>query len=156
MADRVTFERIEAYWADMLGCDPRVLHEPGVVLIANASELADYPGAYLLRWSSTCIISVPEPRIEAISAAMVGCTPDAVFEAGTLATLFAGEVERAIGPAVQACTGVHSFQPVDERATRPLTQSDGEALRRLATACDPTEWEHSGIEGEGAVPFGCF
>lgn len=156
MPEPATIQRVETHWADTLGCDPRLLHAAGVDVVPNAAQLAGYHGAYLLRWADACIVSVPEPHVDPISVALSGRSPDAVFDADTLSALFAGAVERVIGPAVQAYTDAHDCRSADARGTRPLTTNDTEALRQLAATCDPTEWEHSGIDSEGAVVFGCF
>lgn len=156
MPEYATVERITAHWAQTLGCDPRMVREPGIVVRQNAAQLADYRGAYLLRWADTCIVSVPAQHVEGISAAVSHRSPDELFDIGALATLFAGEVERIIGPATQAWIDEHDFRPTDERETHPLTTHDTVALRHLAAACDPSEWEHSGIASEDAIVFGCY
>ncbi len=117
MPERATIQRMRLHWADTLGCDPGILHEPGVVAQRNAGQLADYRGAYLLRWADTCIVSAPEQYVEEISVALAGRSPDEVFNAA-VSTLFASEAERIIGPATQAGIDKHDFRAADERGTR--------------------------------------
>lgn len=156
MLPRATLAEIDTSWAHNLGCDREQLHGANLLVHCNAGGLADYSGAYLLKRNETCMLSVPDVWRDRATQAVEGHTPAEVFDPAFLAALFGEHVARIIGPASQSYADATTFHPSDERGTRPLVRADDPALRRLAQACDPEEWEHSAIGTPGSTAFGCF
>lgn len=156
MLPRATLAEIDASWAHSLGCQPEQLHAAGLFMLRNAGELADFAGAYLLKRDETCILSVPDAWRESAAQAAQARAVVEVFDPAFLAALFGEHVARIIGPASQSYADATTFHLGDERGTRPLTPADTSALRQLADACQPQEWEHSGIGAPGSMAFGCF
>jgi len=141
-------------WADLLGCGIEDLERPGTRIVP-ASDPA-YHGAQLFRRGAACIVSAPPPMVSEIARLVELQEPDAVFDPTLLLELFAARVERLIGPAYLGYLEPEEFRPADTRGTRLLTGTDRPALDCLASACQRTEWEHSGIEWGAAPLFGCF
>lgn len=156
MPTQSTLAGVEAFWAKRLGCAAEDLHRPGVALRRHAGELADYRGAFLLRWGDACVFSVPAALLAPVRETTQGRDVDEVFDTGFLTRAFDGQLERIVGPTFQGCADASDFQPAAERGSRLLTAEDDGALSELALACDPEEWEHAGIEHERAPVYGCF
>jgi GNAT superfamily N-acetyltransferase len=148
---------IERDWAESFGCELARLHAPGIALLANAADFADYSGAYLLRWEDgRATFTVPAPWRERVAPAIAGRGIERAFDRGFLAALFGDHVERIIGPAVRHCADASDFRPIDGRGTRLLTDRDEAALLRLREACGAEDWDESGLGAEGQPHFGCF
>jgi GNAT superfamily N-acetyltransferase len=150
-----TDRKADAYWASFLGCPIANLHEPRTVVVPHAA-LSGYAGAYFLRTTEACIVSVPPPLGKDTADWLAGVPPAEAFVPAVASAYFGAAVERVIGPAYQGYLDGADFCPVDAKAARVLTVRDALALRQLAMACDETEWQHSGIGGESQVVFGCF
>jgi GNAT superfamily N-acetyltransferase len=159
-----TLTELERAWAENFGCSVEELHAPGIAgitLLANASDYADYHGAYLLRWEAgSAVLTVPADLLPAVAAAICDRSVAEVFDRTYLGQLFGERVDRIIGPAVRHCADASDFRPVDARGTRPLTQHDDSALRRLAAGCGPEGWAESGLQASLDLTrpptFGCF
>jgi GNAT superfamily N-acetyltransferase len=164
MPKRETLAALERAWAENFGCSVEELHAPGIAeitLLANAADFADYHGAYLLRWEAgSAVFTVPATLLPAVAAAIRDRAVAEVFDRAFLAQLFGECVERIIGPAVRHCADSTDFRPVDARGTRLLHPDDDAALRALAAACGPEDWDESGLQASLGVArpptFGCF
>jgi len=152
-----TLAVIERDWAESFGCSIDELRGPGITLLANTADFADYQGAYLLRWESGfAVFTVPAVLLSAVEAAIRGRPVAEVFDRAFLGQLFGERVGRIIGPASRNCADASDFRPMDERGARLLHSADDAALQGLAAACDAEEWEHSAIAFDGPYNFGCF
>jgi GNAT superfamily N-acetyltransferase len=141
-----TLAILDHEWARNFGCSPEELRGPGITLLANAADFADYQGAYLLRWEDgSAVFTVPSPLLATVAAAIRGRPVAEVFDRAFLSSAFGERAIRIIGPASRNCADATDFRPVDPRGTRHLTDADHAALRRLAAACDPEEWSESGL-----------
>jgi GNAT superfamily N-acetyltransferase len=155
MAAAATTALVDAQWAAILGCSVDDLCRPQTLVVPQGT-LAGYQGVMVLRRGAACIVSVPLTIADAMRQRIAGRTADQVFDVSCLVGLFGNTVERIVGPAWQGYADSLDFQPADTRGTHLLQLGDEEALRRLAQACDQTEWEHSAIVWGKAPIFGCF
>lgn len=152
-----TIATLEGDWAESFGCGVAQLHGPGITLLANAADFADYSGAYLLRWADgSAVLTVPAALFAHTDAGITGQGIERVFDRAFLAALFGDRVERIIGPAVRHYADATDFRPVDARGARLLGPGDDATLRRLETACGAEDWDESGLGAEGQPHFGCF
>lgn len=156
MSTSMLNRRIDAYWATFFGCRIEDLHALRT-LVASHAALADYAGAYLMRTTEACIVSVPAHLLQRTSDALGVMSPTEAFDSAVVSACFGASVERVIGPAYQGYVGSDSFSLADARETRVLDGRDMPALRHLAEACGEAEWGHSGIDNDDRqVVFGCF
>jgi GNAT superfamily N-acetyltransferase len=65
-------------------------------------------------------------------------------------------VDQVIGPAWLGYADRSDLRPAPTLGTRLLTDQDLPELQRLAAACGPVAWEHSGIDPARSPVFGCF
>jgi GNAT superfamily N-acetyltransferase len=154
MPTATTIEHLDTHWAVSFDCEPDALHRPGVTLLCNGGDYADYHGAYLLRWGETCVFTVPVPFCELAASGITGRSAEEVFDPGFLAGLFGNAVDRIIGPAFRGCCDASDFRPVDSPGARLLAPDDDPALRALAVACGDEAWEYSGITFDWPPNFG--
>ena len=151
-----TLAYLDAYWAESFGCSKAELRRPGVTLLRNAGDFAEYRGAYLLRWGASCVFTVPAPCSTPAEAAVAGRSVDATFDREFLVAHFGAAVERIIGPTFRGCCDASDFHPDDPRGTRLLTREEVPALLRLREAAGEEAWEHSSIIPGRPPIFGCF
>jgi GNAT superfamily N-acetyltransferase len=151
-----TIAHLDAHWAAQFGCDPAVLHRPGVSLLRSAGDFADYHGVYLLRWGEACVFTVPAPFYARVAAGVAGRGARQVFDRAFLERLLGEAVDCIIGPAFRGCCDTSDFRPVVAPGARLLAAADESALRALAVACEAQAWEHSGIKFDRPPHFGYF
>lgn len=151
-----TLAHLDADWAENFGCSVADLHRPGLTLLRNAGDFAEYRGAYLLRWGEACVFTVPDPFYAETEHAIAGRTIDDIFDQAFLAAHFGASAERIIGPTFRSCCDGGDFQPVETRGTRLLAREDVPALLRLRDAAGEEAWEHSSIVADRPPNFGCF
>jgi hypothetical protein len=150
-----SIQAVVAFWAARLGCDPERLAKPGTAVVRNGPDLAGYRGVTVLLRPPACVVAVPHDWYE-LAAGRLGRRPAAeVFDIALLREVFGPAVERVIGPAWLGYADAGDFTPAPTMGTRPLTDRDLPALRRLADACGPTAWAHGGIRPGSAAVFGC-
>jgi GNAT superfamily N-acetyltransferase len=155
MTTAASLEAVLAFWAARLGCDRAQLARPGTSVVRNGPDLAGYRGVTVVLRPPACVVAVPHDWYE-LAAGRLGRRPAAaVFDIGLLREVFGSAVDRVIGPAWLGYADRSDFTPAPTMGTRPLTDRDLPALRRLADACGPTAWEHSGIRPGSASVFGC-
>jgi len=143
---------VDAYRAHQLGVAPDVLHRASVVVVSHGPGLEGYQGVYALRSGDSLVVSAPDALQYDLESAVAGRKAEATFNAALLSGTLGGRVERVIGPAWIG----HADNIVGEdvRGSRLLDADDANALLRLREACDPADWEHSGIDPALAPIFG--
>jgi GNAT superfamily N-acetyltransferase len=143
------------FWAAHLGCGREQLAQPGTWVVRNGPDLAAYRGVTVVFRPPACVVAVPHDW-HALAAGRLGGRPAAAaFHVPLLLEVFGPAVDRVIGPAWLGYADAGDFTPAPTMGTRPLTDRDLPALRRLADACGPTAWEHSGIRPGSSAVFGC-
>ena len=151
-----TLVAIEQHWSRRLGCPFRELRRGDVRIMAHASDdFRDYRGVYACRRADTCIISVPHDLVESVRASLAESTPDEAFEPSALSAALGEAAGIVVGPAALAYTDAAPTD-VPSAVARLLTPHDDAALRALAAACEPIEWEHASIDFSLTPIFGCF
>lgn len=154
--DGALLDRLDAYWAARLGCDIDDLRGARLVVVPHGAALAGYQGAFALLREASCIVSVPASEGARVKEALRALAPADVEARDALAHIFAPRVAALIGPAWLGYTETGGPLTIDQMGARRLTTHDVAALRALALACDPTEWQHSSIEFAHDALFGCF
>ena len=155
MTTDASIQAVLAFWAAHLGCSRAQLVQPGTTVVRNGPDLAGYRGVTVVFRPPACVVAVPGDWYE-LAAGRLGRRPAAaVFDVPLLREVFGPAAGRVIGPAWLGYADAGDFTPAPTMGTRPLTDRDLPALRRLAGACGPTAWEHSGIRPGGSPVFGC-
>jgi GNAT superfamily N-acetyltransferase len=155
MTTDASIQAVLAFWAAHLGCSREQLAQPGTAVVRNGPDLAGYRGATVVSRPPACVVAVPDDWYQ-LAAGRLGRRPAvAVFDIPLLREVFGSAVDRVIGPAWLGYADAGDFTPALTMGTRLLTDRDLPALRRLADACGPTAWEHSGIRPGSSPVFGC-
>jgi GNAT superfamily N-acetyltransferase len=150
-----SIQAVVAFWAAHLGCGREQLAQAGTAVVRNGPDLAGYRGATVVFRPPACVVAAPDDWYE-LAAGRLGRRPAAaVFDIPLLRAVFGSAVDRVIGPAWLGYADAGDFTPAPTMGTRPLTDRDLPALRRLAEACGPTAWAHSGIRPGSSQVFGC-
>jgi GNAT superfamily N-acetyltransferase len=152
----VSLQAVVAFWAAHLGCSEVQLTQPSTSVVRNGPDLASYRGATVVFRPPACVLAVPADWHEP-AASRVGHRPPAeVFDIAVLRQLFGAGVDQVIGPAWLGYADASDFRPALTMETRLLTDQDLPELQRLADACGPTAWAHSGIDPARPPVFGCY
>jgi GNAT superfamily N-acetyltransferase len=152
----MSLDAVVAFWAAHLGCSEAQLAQPRTSVVPNGPDLAGYRGATVVLRPPACVLAVPPDWYEPVASRIGQEPPAEVFDVTVLRRLFGAAVEQVIGPAWLGYADASDFRPAPTRGTRLLTDQDLPELQRLAAACGPTAWEHSGIDPARPPVFGCF
>jgi GNAT superfamily N-acetyltransferase len=156
MTTTASLNEVVAFWAARLGCAAAQLSRPATSVVRNEPNLADYRGATIFLRPPACVVAVPEDWYERVAGRVGHRTPAEVFDAARLREVFGPAVERVIGPAWLGYADASDHRPAPTMGNRRLDDRDLPELWRLAAACGPTGWEHSGIDPARPPVFGCF
>jgi GNAT superfamily N-acetyltransferase len=150
-----SIDAVLAFWAAHLGCSRAQLAQPVTSVVRNGPDLAGYRGVTVMSRPPACVVAVPGDWYEPVAGRLGRRPAAAVFDVPLLREVFGPAVDRVIGPAWVGYADAGDFTPAPTMGTRPLTDRDRPALRRLAEACGPTAWEHGGIRPGSSPVFGC-
>jgi GNAT superfamily N-acetyltransferase len=156
MTTTVSLQAVVAFWAAQLGCSEVQLAQPSTSVVCNGPELASYRGATVVFRPPACVLAVPADWYDPVASKIGQRPPAEVFDVILLRQVFGAAVDQVIGPAWLGYADTSDLRPAPTLGTRLLTDQDLAALERLATACGPTAWEHSGINPARPPVFGCF
>ena len=156
MTSTVNLQAVMAFWAAHLGCSEIQLAQPSTSVVRNGPDLASYRGATVVLRPPACVLAVPADWYEPVASRMSQRPPAEVFDVSVLRQLFGAAVDQVIGPAWLGYADASDLRPGPTLGTRLLTNQDLPELQRLAAACGPTAWEHSGIDPARPPIFGCF
>lgn len=153
-----TVDAVSACWSARLECAREAFSHDGVSAIPHGAAFATYNGVYALRATQTggLVISVPADEYAYVLDAVASPSTDDLFEAGRLALLFDGRVERIVGPASLAYVDEATFAPAVGAHVRMLGERDRTAVEAMRAACDPEEWEHGDIDFDRNSVCGAF
>jgi GNAT superfamily N-acetyltransferase len=151
-----SLQAVVAFWAAHLGCSEVQLTQPHTSVVRNGPELASYRGATVVFRPPGCVLAVPADWYEPVVSRVRQRPPAEVFDVTLLHHVFGTAVERIIGPAWLGYADSSDLRPAPMRGTRLLADEDLPELERLAAACGPTAWAHSGIDPARPPVFGCF
>lgn len=149
-------ERVDQYWRETFGISEAEFAAPGILVHANGGRVSGRNAAWVFLHGDACLLSVPPDWLAPVREAAGDLSPDLLLRPDTLHSLFPGRVTRLVGPAYQGCAERRDFRPLPCERMRPLSAPDRPALERLREACDPAEWDDSGISPDSEPLFGYF
>jgi len=152
----VSLQAVVAFWAAHLGCGEVQLAQPRTSVVRAGPELASYRGATVVFRPPACVLAVPADWYDPVASSVGHRPPAQVFDSMLLRQVFGAAVDQIIGPAWLGYADASDFRPAPTKGARLLTGQDLPALARLASACGPVAWEHSGIDPARPPVFGCF
>ena len=156
MTTTVSLQAVVAFWAAHLGCSEVQLGQPSTSVVRNGPDLASFCGATVVLRPPACVLAVPEDWYEPVASRVGHRPPAEVFDSAVLRQVLGAAVDQVIGPAWLGYADASDFRPAPTMGTRLLTDQDLPELQRLAAACGPMAWEHSGIDPARPPVFGCF
>jgi GNAT superfamily N-acetyltransferase len=156
MTTTASLQAVVAFWAAHLGCSEVQLAQPSTSVVSNGPELASFRGATVVFRPPACVLAVPTDWYDPVASRVGHRPPAEVFDVILLGHVFGAAVDQVIGPAWLGYADASDFRPAPTMGTRLLIDQDLAALERLAAACGPTAWEHSGIDPARPPVFGCF
>jgi len=144
--------KIDAFWANDLGCLPEDFHEEGVGVTERQASCDPYAHVFhrLERLQIDCSLSLYED----VRSAVQGRAPEEVFKPAFWWSALGVHVERIVGPTYLGYKDVVDESPVDPHV-RLLGVDEGVLLDHLRHGVASQEWEHSGLE-EGRPIAGYF
>jgi hypothetical protein len=154
MFDTAWRHTVDDFWADALGCERALLHEPGVHVVGGGQELAAYRGLYLLRLDATLLVFAP-PTVRAQVETRVGDArgdPLGLFTRDGAARLADG-AGRVLGPSRHHYADRAHVVARDD-AVRELSGDDLPLVDGLRQACSDGDWEEGGFGHAPARRFG--
>jgi GNAT superfamily N-acetyltransferase len=156
MTTTASLRAVVAFWAAHLGCSEVQLAQPSTSVVRAGPDLASFRGATVVFRPPACVLAVPADWYEPVASRLGQRPPAQVFDIMLLRQVFEAGVDQVIGPAWLGYADATDFRPAPTTGTRLLTAQDLAQLQRLAAACGPVAWEHSGIDPARPPVFGCF
>jgi RimJ/RimL family protein N-acetyltransferase len=145
---RATEEAVDAGWATLLGCEPELLHEPGVHLVAGSAELRDGERVFVARVGVGILVHCPD-RLRDRSRRIVATTDAATaFSAGFCARIADVTESEVLGPSWHGFVDGARFVAGSPREGRRLDR-DNPVFDELRLACGEDEWEEGGFLHDG-------
>jgi GNAT superfamily N-acetyltransferase len=151
-----SLQAVIAFWAAHLGCSEVQLAQPSTSVVRAGPDLASFRGATVVFRPPACVVAVPADWYEPVVSRIGRRPPAEVFDVVLLRQVFGAAVDQVIGPAWLGYADTSDIRPAPTLGTRLLTNQDLAELQRLAAACGPVAWEHSGIDPARPPVFGCF
>lgn len=143
-------------WAAALGCDPRLLSEPGAHLVPGGDRLRGFPGIYLASIGPAVLVYCPAGLRRRAAAQLTTIPPGDLFTARTCAILagLAGRGEPQVhGPSWHGFTDAGHFRPARPAAGRRVDRGDP-LLAGLRASCGDGEWAEGGFADPDGVVYG--
>lgn len=137
---------IEAGWESNLGVDRSLLRVGGVHVIAT--DVGDNDAMSFLL-SDTCLVAVPDHRLDRARDVFSDLDAASVFTADALRTLLGADA-RVDGPSVHCYADEQSFNGRSDPAAVPV-RGDDQALRDFLHANSLDDWAESGFPREPAA-----
>jgi GNAT superfamily N-acetyltransferase len=142
-----------AAWAEALGCEPRLLGEPGGHMVPGGARLRDLDAVYLASVRASVLVYCPG-RLRARAAAVLASVPPGqLFTAGTCAKIAGLDDVQTFGPSWHGFTNAGHFAPAVPGAGRRLDRGD-RLLTELQEACGQAEWAEGGFADPDGVIYG--
>lgn len=149
-------------WAAALGCDRRLLGEPGAHLVPGGPRLAGFRGVYLASVGPAVLVYCPARLRRRAAALLAAMAPGEVFTAGTCALLAglagdAGQADQASqqvhGPSWHGFTDAVHFTAALPAAGRRLDRADP-LLAGLRASCADGDWAEGGFADPDGIVYG--
>ena len=142
-----------AAWADGLGCDPRLLGEPGAHLVPGGPGLRDLHGVYMAGVGAAVLVFCPAWLRSRAAAVLEAASPGEMFTAGTCAAIAGIDAAGVLGPSWHGFTDSAHFTPAGPAAGRRLDHGDP-LLAELREACGEADWAEGGFAHPDGVIYG--
>ena len=143
---------LDRFWAYELGITTGLANTARIAFVAQSL----YPGVQLFRNTEKVIIACPLMKLESLRRAAAGISAEELFSVAWLQRTLGDEAEKILGPADLNYADETNFRLPNRDDTRPLSQADSEAYRKLAAVLDPKEVEDSGFSPSAFPAFGAF
>jgi len=144
---------VAATWAEALGCDLRLLGEPGGHLVPGGAQLRDLNGVYLAAVRAAVLVYCPGRLQPRATDVLASTAPGELFIARTCARIAGVDPGRVFGPSWHGFTDAAHFRPVAGGAGRRLDRDDS-LLAGLRQACGETEWAEGGFADPDGLIYG--
>jgi len=135
--------RIDAFWANDLGCLPEDFYQTGVGITVR--EASDDLYAHVFRRLERLQVDCSPSLYGDLRSAIKGRGPEEVFEPAFWLAALGARVERILGPTYLGYKDVAEERPIDPRV-RILGVDEGTLLDHLRQGVSSQEWEHGGLE----------
>ncbi len=147
--------RIDQYWHNFFNLPPDSLSQECNFVVPHARPWHDH-FVYLFVHDKTGVVSAGPDQVSVLRQRVADLPAQELLTPTAIRTLFDQPPDRLIGPLFQGWAEVDDFRPCPSPHVRRLQPADRPNLRRLADACDPTEWSYSGITTSKVDLFGYF
>lgn len=142
-----------AVWAQALGCDARLLGEPGAHLVPGGAQLRDLNGVYMASVGAAVLVCCAGSLRPRAAAVLASTPPGALFTPGTCAAIAGVGAVQVLGPSWHGLTDAAHFRPAGPGAGRRLDRGDP-LLAGLREACGEADWAEGGFAGPDGVIYG--
>jgi hypothetical protein len=145
--------RVDAAWAEDLGCSVDLLHAPGAHLVPGGADLAGYRGLYMARFDGVVLVYSPRSHEAAARRVLLNAAPDEVFSVRSCHRMAGAEGLVVLGPAWHGFVDVAAFRPVED-ANGQRVKREGPELEVLRQACPENEWLEAGFGDPDGICYG--
>lgn len=153
MASRELESAAAAAWAEALGCDLRLLGEPGGHMVPGGVRLRGLNAVYMAGVGAAVLVYCPD-RLRPRAAAVLASTPPGhLFTARTCAKIADVDEVQVLGPSWHGFTDAGHFTPALPGAGRRLDHGDP-LLAGLREECGEAEWAEGGFADPDGVMYG--
>ncbi|MCI0388459.1 MAG: hypothetical protein MOB07_06805 [Acidobacteria bacterium] len=140
--------RIDAFWANALGCLPEDFYKTGVGVTER--EASDDLYTHVFRHLKRLQVDCSPSLYGVVRSAIQGRAQEEVFEPAFWRAALGARVEGIIGPTYLGYKDVADEGQIDPRVSL-LGVDEGSLLDHLRHGVTPQEWEHSGLEEDQPI-----
>ena len=142
-----------AAWAEALGCDLRLLGEPGAHLVPGGARLRGRNAVYMADVRAAVLVYCPGWLRPRAAAVLADTPPGHLFTPGACAKIAGVDEVQVLGPSWHGFTDAGHFAPALPGAGRRLDRDDP-LLAGLREACGEAEWAEGGFADPDGVMYG--
>jgi GNAT superfamily N-acetyltransferase len=136
-----------AAWAEALGCDLRLLGEPGAHMVPGDARLRGRNAVYMAEVRAAVLVYCPGRLRPRAAAVLASAPPGHLFTPGACARIADAGDAQILGPSWHGFTDAGHFTPAVPGAGRPL-------LAGLREACGEADWAEGGFGHPDGVLYG--
>ena len=137
-------EVVDAAWAERLGCEAALLHEPGAHLVPGGEALRHRAVVLAARVGAGTLVFCPDRLRDRAARVLAEADPSTAFSAGVCARI-AGVTETAVlGPSCHTFVDRVRFKPRPDAVGRRLDRGNP-SFDALRTACGEDDWAEGGF-----------
>ncbi len=145
--------RVDAAWAEALGCSLDLLHAPGAHLVQGGPDLAAYRGVYMARVDDSVLLYSPPSHESAARQLLSSAAPEEVFSAQSCLWIAGADAQVVLGPSWHGFVDVGKFRPA-EGSTGERVERDDPELEAVRHACGENEWLEAGFGDPDGICYG--